>query len=262
MRIATFNVNSLRARMDILRRWLGGAAIDVLCLQETKVTDGDFPADEVRSLGYEVAYRGEKSYNGVAILSRHPMESVTSGFDGKGGDEGTRLIAARVKGIDIVNTYVPQGTSPDSEKFAYKLEWFRRLLEYFTTRHSPGGSLLWIGDFNVAPEPIDVHDPKRLLGHVGYHPDEHRALGEVRSFGFVDIFRKHRPEAGHYSFWDYRARDAVARGLGWRVDHIWGTPAMADLSRDAFIDREPRLWERPSDHAPVVAVFSPPGTKR
>ncbi|MBP7736812.1 MAG: exodeoxyribonuclease III [Spirochaetes bacterium] len=256
MKIATYNANSIRARMPLLERWLASARPDVLCLQETKVVDGEFPAAEIEGLGYRAVFRGEKSYNGVAILSRHGFEDVSYGFDGSGSDEGTRLVAARVMGVDIVNTYVPQGTAPDSEKFQYKLRWFGRLLEYFSGRFRTGDRLVWLGDFNVAPEPIDVHDPKRLLGHVGYHPDEHRALAAVKDWGFVDIFRKHRPEAGHYSFWDYRVRDGVARGLGWRVDHIWGTGAMAALSTGAAIDREPRTWEKPSDHTPVIAEFS------
>lgn len=256
MKIATFNANSIRARMPVIQRWLAASRPDVLCVQETKVVDEDFPAAEIGSLGYRAVYRGEKSYNGVAVLSRHEIEGVSCGFDGNGSDEGTRLIAVRVMGVDIVNTYVPQGTSPDSDRFQYKLQWFGRLLDYFSRRFTPGGRLVWLGDFNVAPEPIDVHDPKRLLGHVGYHPDEHRALAAVKSWGFVDIFRKHHPEAGHYTFWDYRVRDSVARGLGWRVDHIWATGAMAALSVDASIDREPRTWEKPSDHTPLVAEFS------
>ncbi len=256
MKIATFNANSIRARMPVIQRWLAASRPDVLCVQETKVVDEDFPAAEIGSLGYRAVYRGEKSYNGVAVLSRHEIEGVSCGFDGNGSDEGTRLIAVRVMGVDIVNTYVPQGTSPDSDRFQYKLQWFGRLLDYFSRRFMPGGRLVWLGDFNVAPEPIDVHDPKRLLGHVGYHPDEHRALAAVKSWGFVDIFRKHHPEAGHYTFWDYRVRDSVARGLGWRVDHIWATGAMAALSVDASIDREPRTWEKPSDHTPLVAEFS------
>ena len=256
MKIATYNANSIRARMPVIQRWLAASRPDVLCVQETKVADEDFPAAEIGALGYRAVYRGEKSYNGVAVLSRHEIEGVSCGFDGNGSDEGTRLIAVRVMGVDIVNTYVPQGTSPDSDRFQYKLQWFGRLLDYFSRRFTAGDRLVWLGDFNVAPEPIDVHDPKRLLGHVGYHPDEHRALAAVKSWGFVDIFRKHHPEAGHYTFWDYRVRDSVARGLGWRVDHIWATGAMAALSVDASIDREPRTWEKPSDHTPLVAEFS------
>lgn len=256
MKIATYNANSVRARMPIIERWLAAARPDVLCLQETKVADDEFPAAAIEALGYRSVFRGEKSYNGVAVLSRHEFGDVLYGFDGQGIDEGTRLIAVKIGGISIVNTYVPQGTAPDSDRFRYKLEWFERLRDYFQAHYRPEDRLIWLGDFNVAPEPIDVHDPKRLLGHVGFHPDEHRALAGVKAWGFVDIFRKHRPEGGRYSFWDYRARDGVGRGLGWRVDHIWGTETMARLSLNADIDTAPRLWEKPSDHAPVIAEFA------
>jgi exodeoxyribonuclease-3 len=255
MKIATYNTNSIRARLPIIKKWIAANQPDVLCLQETKVVDDEFPGEELNALGYRAVFRGEKSYNGVAVLTRHAIDRVLYGFDGAGGDEGTRILSVRIQGIEIVNTYVPQGTAPDSERFQYKLSWFGRLLDYFNSRFKPDERLVWLGDFNVAPEPIDVHDPKRLLGHVGFHPDEHRALARVKAWGFVDIFRKFRPEPGQYSFWDYRVRDSVARGLGWRVDHIWGTETMARLSLDARIDREPRLWERPSDHAPVLAEF-------
>ncbi len=255
MKIATFNVNSVRARLPIIEKWLAENDPDVLCLQETKVVDEEFPVEALNALGYHAVFCGEKSYNGVAILSRREMERVRYGFDGKGADEGTRILSVRLQGVDIVNTYVPQGTSPDSKNFQYKLGWFDRLLEHFKKSYKPGKPLVWLGDFNVAPEPIDVHNPKRLLGHVGYHPDEHRALAMVKAWGFEDIFRKHRPEPGQYSFWDYRVRDSVARGLGWRVDHIWGTEAIAARSVSAMIDRGPRLGERPSDHTPVIAEF-------
>lgn len=256
MKIATYNTNSIRARMPVIERWLADNNPDVLCLQETKVIDDDFPVAETTALGYEAVFCGEKSYNGVAILSRHGFERVWYGFDGEGRDEGTRLMVVRVQGIDIVNTYVPQGTSPDSDKFQYKLRWLGRLHDFFSEHYRTGDRLVWLGDFNVAPEPIDVHDPKRLLGHVGFHPDEHRALAAVKSWGFVDILRKYRPEPGNYTFWDYRVRESVARGLGWRVDHIWGTVTMAGLSINAVIDRNPRLWDKPSDHTPVFAEFS------
>jgi len=255
MKIATFNVNSIRARMHIIERWLDKNHPDLLCLQETKVGDREFPAAELAALKYRAVFRGEKSYSGVAILSSLAIDDVRYGFDGSGADEGSRIISVRIKGIEIVNTYVPQGTSPDSDRFQYKLRWFGRLLDYFQKQYRPDQRLIWLGDFNVAPEPIDVHNPKRLLGHVGFHPDEHKALARVKEWGFVDIFRKHRPDPGQYSFWDYRVRDSVTRGLGWRVDHIWGTEPMAAVSRDAWIDRGPRLWDRPSDHAPVIAEF-------
>ncbi len=255
MKIASFNANSIRARLPILTRWLADHSPDVLCVQETKVRDEEFPAAEIRSAGYHVVYKGEKSYNGVAIISRLPLDTVWYGFDGAGEDEGSRLVAGVFAGVPVVNTYIPQGTDPSSEKFAYKLYWFERLREFFDGRFSANDPLVWTGDFNVAPEALDVHDPKRLLGQVGFHPDEHRALAHVKDWGFVDVFRVHRPGPGEYTFWDYRVRDAVARGLGWRVDHIWATVPLADRSINAGIDAGPRMAERPSDHTFIYAEF-------
>jgi len=258
MIIASFNCNSIRARMPIILKWLNSQSIDVLCLQETKVQDKDFPEQELLDAGYRSVFMGEKSYNGVAILLKEKIafNDIYFGFDGKGADEGTRLVALKTGNINIVNTYVPQGTSPDSERFQYKLDWFSRLDEFFKSRYTAKEPLIWLGDFNVAPDPIDVHNPKRLLGNVGYHPDEHAALAKVKSSGFTDVFRKHCADDGQYTFWDYRVKDGVARGLGWRVDHIWANAAGAKKSKRSWIDREPRLWEKPSDHTPIVAEFN------
>ena len=254
--IATFNVNSVRMRLPILEKWLKDRSIDVLCLQETKVVDEDFPVAAFKEMGYRAVFRGEKSYNGVAILTKVPMDGFAIGFgDGEEPECDTRLVRGRIGDFCFINTYVPQGTDPLSEKFAYKLGWFERLRAFFDERFSPDKPLLWAGDFNVAPEPIDVHDPKRLLGQVGFHPDEHRALARVREWGFVDVFRKHRPGPNEYTFWDYRVRDSVARGLGWRVDHIWATAPLAELSVGAGIDTAPRLAQRPSDHTFIYAEF-------
>lgn len=255
MIIASFNVNSIRARLPVLEKWFDKTKPDVLCVQETKATDQDFPIDEIKSLGYDAVFKGEKSYNGVAVLSRFPIENVIYGFDGKGSDEGTRLISVKIKGFNIINSYIPQGTSPDSEKFQYKLKFFSRMKKFFSSKFSGDDPLVWVGDFNVAPLDIDVHDPKRLYGHVGYHPDEHKALEVVKNLGFDDIFRKYHPEPGHYTFFDYRVRDSVARLLGWRVDHIWGNKAASLKSKKSWIDKEPRLFERPSDHTPILAEF-------
>ncbi len=255
LKIATFNVNSIRARMPVLLRWMEEHAPDVLCLQETKSQDGDFPAGELLPAGYHAVFRGEKSYNGVAVLSRVPVDTVYYGFDGQGADEGSRLITVRTAGIVIVNTYVPQGTDPASERFRYKLEWFGRLRKFFEERFRKDEPLVWAGDFNVAPEPIDVYDPVKLRGQIGFHPDEQAALAGVKEWGFVDVFRRHRKEAGQFSFWDYRMRDGVRKNLGWRVDHIWATEVMAERSINSYIDITPRLWERPSDHAVLAAEF-------
>ena len=166
------------------------------------------------------------------------------------------VIRAVVRGVPVVNTYVPQGRSPDSEQFQYKLEWLARLRAFFERHYAPDRPLLWMGDFNVAPEPIDVHDPKRLEKHVDFHPQARQALEQVREWGFVDVFRQHHPdEPGQYTFWDYRVRDALDRGVGWRVDHIWATEPLAQKSTAAWIDVEARRAERPSDHTFLVAEF-------
>ena len=255
MKVATFNANSIRARLDLVLEWLHREAPDVLCFQETKVQDPDFPAEPFREAGYPIVFRGQKAYAGVAIASREEPQEVTFGFDDD-GDEA-RLIRAVIRGIPVVNTYVPQGRSPDSPHFRYKLAWLARLRALFDRHYSPQEPLLWMGDFNVAPEPIDVYDPKRLKNHVDFHPEARAALERVREWGFVDVFRLHHPdEPGQYTFWDYRARDPVERGIGWRVDHIWATEPLARRSIRAWIDVEARRAARPSDHTFLVAEFA------
>jgi len=250
--VATWNVNSIRARMHALLPWLAENPVDVVCLQETKVQDHDFPTDRIEAAGYHVVFRGEKSYNGVAILSRTPIENVRCGLDDVGPADEARLIVGGVNGIPIVNTYVPQGRDPDHEMFAYKLKWFDRLRAYFASHFSPDEPLIWTGDLNVAPEPIDVHDPKRLMGHVCFNPRVTEALENVKSWGLVDLFRKHVPDPGQYTYYDYRTKNGVAEGKGWRVDHILATKPLAERSTRAWIDLEPRQGDKPSDHAPML----------
>ncbi len=254
-KVASYNTNSIRSRLGIILPWLEHEQPDVLCLQETKVEDKDFPLEPVNGAGYHAVFNGRKSYNGVAIVSKHAMQDVsTDSVEGAEPGEG-RLIAATIRGVRVVNTYIPQGQSPDSDKFIYKLNWIRGLRDYFQRYHSQADYLIWTGDFNVAPEPIDVHNPKRLHGHVGYHPEEHKALQYVKEWGFEDVFRRHQKDGGHYTFWDYRVKDGVNRNLGWRVDHIWATLPLAEKSARAWIDKEPRLKEKPSDHTFIVAEF-------
>lgn len=254
MKVASFNVNSLRARLPVVLAWLANNQPDILCLQETKVQDVDFPADAFEETGYKYIFRGQKSYNGVAIFSKSEITNVQFGFDDEPKDE-PRLAKAEINGIVVVNTYVPQGYSPESEKFKYKLGWFNRMLGFFDSNFKPGEPILWVGDFNIAPEPIDVYDPEGLLGHVCFHPDVHKALNQVMNWGFVDVFRKHCREAGQYTFWDYRMRGAFKRNLGWRLDHIFATKPLAKKSTACYIDKQARLAERPSDHTPIVAEF-------
>lgn len=256
MKVATFNTNSIRSRLELVLSWLQREAPDVLCLQETKVQDADFPTGDFEKIGYHVVFRGQKAYAGVAIASREMPRSVAFGFDDGGEPDEARLIRAVFQGVPVVNTYIPQGRSPDSPHFQYKLEWFARLRALFERHYSPQEPLLWIGDFNVAPESIDVHDPKRLEGHVDFHPQARAALERIREWGFVDVFRLHHSgEAEQYTFWDYRVANAVERKIGWRVDHIWATEPLARRSIRAWIDVDARRVERPSDHTFLVAEF-------
>jgi exodeoxyribonuclease-3 len=182
------------------------------------------------------------------------MADVQCGLPQEPKDEA-RLLQATVRGLTIVNTYVPQGHLATSERFQYKLDWFGRLLDYFRTNFRPADPILWVGDLNVAPLPIDVYDPAALLGHVCYHPQVRAALAAVMQWGFTDLFRLHCREAGQYTFWDYRLGDSFRRNRGWRLDHIMATPPLAERCTACTIDTAPRCANRPSDHTPVVAEF-------
>lgn len=254
MRISTFNVNSIRARLPIVVDWLGANAPDVLAVQETKVQDPDFPGEAFKEIGYRYVFRGQKSYNGVALFSRHAIHDTEFGFDEEPRDE-PRLLKASVDGLTIVNTYVPQGFRPDSDTYRYKLEWFARLGAYFRKRFKPSDPVLWVGDLNVAPQPIDVYDPEALRGHVCFNPQVQAALEAVMAWGFADLFRLHCADPGHYSFWDYRASNAFRQNLGWRIDHLMATETLAQKCTACYIDGQPRTADRPSDHTPVVAEF-------
>jgi exodeoxyribonuclease-3 len=256
-KIATFNANSIRTRLDQIIDWLGREKPDVLCIQETKVQDKDFPAQPIEETGYHVIFRGQKAYAGVAIISKTTPQDVTAGLDdGEEADE-PRLLSAVYHGVMVVNTYVPQGREPESEHFQYKLRWLKRLRAYFERHHSPTDLVVWVGDLNVATEDIDVYDPKGLRFHVDFHPDAQAALENVRQWGFVDVFRQHHPgEPQQFTYFDYRANNPIERGIGWRIDHIWATAPLAAKSTCAWIDVEARKAARPSDHTLLVAEFA------
>ncbi|MDD4735127.1 MAG: exodeoxyribonuclease III [Kiritimatiellae bacterium] len=255
MRVATFNVNSIRSRLGIVLDWLAESGTDVLCLQETKCQDPDFPESEFRAAGWQLAFRGEKSYNGVALVSRLPLEKVSVGFEDGGPTDGARLISAVVNGVRIVNTYVPQGRSLDHEMYAYKLEWFKRLHAWLEQNASSDQRVLWCGDLNVARTALDVHNAKDKTQHVCYHLSIREAFEEVLAWGFTDVFRQFHPEEELYSFFDYRVKDSVDRNIGWRIDYLLATPALAEKCRNSFIDLGPRRREKPSDHTVMVADF-------
>lgn len=257
MKIATFNVNSIRKRLGIVLDWLAQYKPDVLCLQETKVQDAEFPIDAFAGSGYHVAFRGMKSYNGVAVLSRISPELVSSGL-GQSPDEEdhARLLRVVVQGLPIVNTYIPQGYTIDSPKYAYKLKWFQRLHAYFRKHFSSHKPVVWCGDMNVAPEPIDVHSPEKHLKHVCYHEEARRAYKATVSWGFVDVYRYRYPKKQQYTFWDYRQPSALEHNRGWRIDHILATPVLAQQCKKVGVDVKPRQAEYPSDHTVLWAEFS------
>lgn len=258
IKISTFNVNSLKARLPIVEDFLSGEdAPDILCLQETKCRDEDFPADFFSALGYECAFSGMKSYNGVAIASRERPDDVKTGF-GDGGDseqDRARIIRTRFGSLNIVCTYVPQGKEMDSPDFQYKKDFLRRLRAMFEREYEPAGLTLWAGDINIAPEDADIAHPENKHTHVCACGEIREALSGVTSWGLVDVFRRHRPGEGEFSFWDYRIKDALDRNIGWRIDHLFATPALARLSSDAYAVKRLRAMERPSDHTAVTGVF-------
>ncbi|MDQ3918341.1 MAG: exodeoxyribonuclease III, partial [Acidobacteriota bacterium] len=219
MKIATWNVNSVIARQPVVIRWLEGARPDVLCLQETKCTDEKFPREAFEELGYRVEAHGQPTYNGVAILSRRKCEDVQRGFPEIEEPSHARLIAATVGGVRVVNIYVPNGQSVGSEKFKFKLGWLKRLREFFDEHYWTDDRVLVCGDFNVAPEERDVHDPDLWRGRILFSKPERAAIEEVKEWGFVDAFRKHEERGGFYSWWDYR-QGAFRRTDGLRIDHI------------------------------------------
>ena len=262
MRIATFNVNSVRSRLPILERWLSGetdAPVDLLFLQETKVTDADFPADAFKAMGYDAYFCGEKSYNGVAVIAKIPVE-VRFGFgDDKEPDFPTRVAYAKTTSgptsISILNTYVPQGKEITHPDYQVKKKFLERVRAFFEREVEPGALFAWVGDINVAPTDIDVTRPRDKKEHVCFHSEIREKFASVVSWGLHDVLRRFHPETGHFTFFDYRVKDALARNIGWRVDHILATEALAERSIDCYIDRLPRGWERPSDHTPLVAEF-------
>ncbi|MCP9806667.1 exodeoxyribonuclease III [Cyanobium sp. T1B-Tous] len=259
MRIASWNVNSVRTRLEQVLAWLEQEQPEVLCLQETKVTDELFPQAAFEARGYRVAISGQKAYNGVAILSRLPLEDVQIGFDAllpndpdaPGLSEQKRVISALIEGVRVLNLYVPNGSSLTSEKYAYKLEWLACLQRYLAAQEQQGDPLCMVGDFNIGPEARDLPDPERLSGGIMASDAERAALQTALAERLSDVFRVFEPDSGHWSWWDYRS-GAWDRDQGWRIDHIYLSEELLDCATGCVIHKATRGNEQPSDHAPVV----------
>lgn len=253
MKIATWNVNSLRVRLPQLKQWLTESPVDAIGLQELKQPDEDFPAEEIDALGLHAAWYGQKTYNGVAILARQPLEDVEYGIPGF-EDPQRRVIAATIAGVRLINVYVPNGQAVGSDKYVYKLEWLRQLQAYVADALARHPQLAIVGDYNIAPEDRDVHDPAKWEGSVHVSAAERDALAELLRAGLTDTFRQFEQPDGAYSWWDYRM-GAFRRNHGLRIDLVLASRELADRCIGCHVDRRPRTWERPSDHAPVVATF-------
>lgn len=267
MRIATWNVNSLKARMPRVEEWLAYADVDVLCMQETKLADSAFPSMAFQTLGYESVHFGQGQWNGVAILSRLGIDNVQNGFvDGLQGsgpvDEYTtgvlgeaRLVTANCGGVNVTSVYVPNGRTLDDPHYGAKLEWLLRLRQQFSAVKAVESDSIVLGDFNIAPDDRDVPDPKKFVGSTHVSEAERNRLIELQSDGFVDVFRELYPQDRLYTYWDYRAGD-FHQHRGMRIDMAFASPSLAKRATWAIVDRNARKGKLPSDHAPVIFDFA------
>ena len=254
MKIATWNVNSVRARIDQVTRWLEQHEPDVLCLQETKVEDFEFPREPLEDEGYNVVVHGQTNYNGVAILAQHDIEDVVTGFPDDGDDAEARVLACRVGDFRVLNLYVPNGTAIGHEKYGEKLAWLGRLRAYLDAAFSPDEPLVVCGDFNITFDDRDVYDPDAMREHIHCSTPEREALADVMAFGLTDALRHFHDEAGIYTWWHYRA-GGFERDLGMRIDHHLVTAPALERCRGVEVDVEARRGKGTSDHAPVIATF-------
>lgn len=250
MKIATWNVNSLNVRLPHVLDWIEANKPDALCLQETKQEDIKFPYDALKEVGYNAIHTGQKTYNGVAILSPHEMTDVHTAIPNF-ADEQKRLIAATINGVRIVCVYIPNGQAVDSDKYQYKLNWLEAFTPWLQTEIAKYPKLALLGDYNIAPEDVDCHDPAAWVGQVLVSPRERDAFKKLIGLGLEDGFRLFDKNEGQFSWWDYRMA-GFRRNLGMRIDHILITPALKEISTASYIDKTPRKLERPSDHTPVV----------
>jgi exodeoxyribonuclease-3 len=253
MKIASWNVNSLNVRLPHVELWLSTAQPDILVLQETKLTDDKFPAESFRNIGYQSVHSGQKTYNGVALLAKNSLGDIVTDIPGL-DDPQRRILAATVNDIRVINLYVVNGQDVGTEKYAYKLDWLEKVTAYIETQLQQYQKLVALGDFNIAPEDRDVHDPDLWRDKILCSPPERKALQRILGLGLRDTFRLFEQPDGIFSWWDYRAA-GFRRNLGLRIDLLLASEALSKQCIAAGVDREPRTWERPSDHTPVWAEF-------
>jgi exodeoxyribonuclease-3 len=255
VRLATWNVNSLGARLERVLEWVEAKQPDVLCMQETKQTDDAFPTQAFAALGYESAHHGDGRWNGVAIVSRVGLSDPVGGFSAPEDEYGHRIVAATCGGVRVHSVYVPNGRSLDSEHYGYKLAWLARLASYLGQPHDEAAEVAVCGDFNIAPDDRDVWDPAHFVGATHVSDAERDALRAILDLGLEDVYRRHHDEGGVFSWWDYRAGD-FHQGRGMRIDLVLVSRSLADRSTSVLIDRDARKGKKPSDHAPVVVEIA------
>ena len=256
MKIATWNVNSLRVRLLHVLDWINAEQPDILALQETKTEDKNFPVEDIEKAGYKVIYSGQKTYNGVAILSRITASDIVTDIPDL-DDHQRRVLCATIGKVRVLNVYIPNGEAVGSEKYSYKLGWLEKLTAYVEAQCAIYPRLILLGDFNIAPEPSDVHDPALWEGRVLFSEPERAAFRRLIDLGLCDTFRLFEQQPNQFSWWDYRMA-AFRRNMGVRIDHVLASAALRDACVSCHIDKTPRAWERPSDHTPVVTVFDHP----
>ncbi len=249
LKLASWNVNSLRVRLEQVLQWLESSHVDIVALQETKLIDEQFPTQLFNDHGFHVSFSGQKTYNGVAIISRHPVEEVVTDIPGF-NDPQRRILAATIAGIRLINLYVPNGAAVGTDKFEYKLMWLENVTAFIEQQLSLYPNVAVVGDFNIAPDDRDVHSPEEWVGCVLVSPQERKAFSALLAMGLKDSFRNFTQEGNHFSWWDYRAA-GFRRNRGLRIDHILLSEPLNALCLESCIDVEPRRSERPSDHTPV-----------
>ena len=256
MKIASWNVNSIRARMEVLSKWLKQKQYDIIFIQETKVQDHEFPIDDIKNIGYEVIFSGQKSYNGVAILSKEKIKLIDKTLPGEKSDEQARFITSKINGIELICIYLPNGNPIDTDKFPYKLKWMERLTNYIKKNLDENKKFILAGDFNVIPKEIDVHNPESWTNDALFHEDTLKRFWSMMNLGLTDAYRAINGDKIEYTFFDYKRKTNFENNKGLRIDHFLLPPSMVDKLDKCYIDSKLRGLEKPSDHVPIVCEFN------